>query len=1030
MKLNITEYILKRPHFILSLIFSLSFIGIIGFVKMNQKLFPDANRPSVAVVVVQNGASAKDMAENIAIPIERKLYTIDKIRTVSSVSNDEVVVITAEFEYEKDINQAVIDVQNEINKIRSKLPKNIQEPQIYKITEATQPVMVIGVYPIDKSISLADVRQIAGNQIRDQILRLPSVANVDIFGGYKKEVFIVVDKEKLNKYNLPLSTVLMKIQQTNLDNPIGFLVSKNNEYLIKSINKATTIDQLKNIQITKDLKLSDIATIKYDYYDNKSLYFGNGKPAIAIAVQRQETGDTLKTINEVKQLLPKLQKQFPNLKFEITDSQEKLIKLSNLNMLEALRDAIIMTAVVIFFFLSNIRQMIIAGISIPFVYAITIGFMWILGVGFNIVSLTAVILALGMLVDDAIVVLENIERHLYELKEEVKTAVINGTKEVILPVLGGTLATTVVLLPLLFVGDYPQRIFRPLAETLIIAVIVSYFVSIFFIPVIAPFLLKKDNTGKNFIERITTKISSKFVEPLKNLYTSAVSLAMNNKKIAVLYFAVVIILFAISMRVVMPIVGREIMPPMDTGIVKIDITTDSNLSVYQVEKLAKKVSDILSSDERVKMFSLAVGSEAGVLSISSGKPLHSISATVHYIDRFHRKETIWQIEENLRKKLWQLPDIKYVHVYDYGATPLSSIKGNLDVRISGEDLKTLDKLGEKVLDIAYNTKGIVSLSRTWDLDKVVYNLKIDYKKANLYGLTPYLVASQLSSKVKGSFISLFNVPNEESLFVRVVYPKNERNSILDLTTYYIDTPKGKIPLSQIAKIEKKIEPTLITRQDLAYTIDIIGYREKFAISHMVDSFKQNLQVANLTLPAGYALTNEGDIKQLMDSLKRMLVAIFIGIVLLFFTLAPVFNSFLAPIGIIFAIPLAIIGASWSILFAGFHQSMPAMMGLILLAGIITKNSILLIEFIHKALEEGKSLKEAILGSIRVRTRPVLMTAFATSVGMIPIALSWALGLERLAPLGVVAIGGLIIGTFLTLVYVPVLYFYLFRKRNI
>lgn len=697
-------------------------------------------------------------------------------------------------------------------------------------------------------------------------------------------------------------------------------------------------------------------------------------------------------------------------------------------MLEALRDAIIMTAVVIFFFLSNIRQMIIAGISIPFVYAITIGIMWILGIEFHIVSLTAIILALGMLVDDAIVVLENIERHLYELKENVKTAVINGTKEVILPVLGGTLATTVVLLPLLFVGDYPQRIFRPLAGTLIIAVIVSYFVSIFFIPVIAPLLLKKDNTGKNLIERITFKVSSAVVEPLKNIYTSAVNLAINNKLIAVGYFVFIVVLFVMSIRIIMPIVGREIMPPMDTGIVKINITTDSNLSIHQVEKIAKKVSDILNSDKKVEMFSLAVGSEPGVLSISSGKPLHSINITVHYIDRFHRKEDIWKIENRLREKLWQIPNLKYIHVYDYGATLLSSIKGNLDVRISGDNLNTLDKLGEKVLDIAYNTKGIVSLSKSWDLDKVVYNLKIDYKKANLYGLTPYLVASQLSSKVKGSFVSLFNVPNEESLFVRVVYPRGERNSILDLSTYYIDTPKGKIPLSEIAKIEKRLEPTIITRQDLAYTIDIIGYRQKYAISHIVESFKQNLQKANLTLPAGYTLSNEGDIKQLTDSMKRMLIAILIGIVLLFFTLAPVFNSFLAPIGIIFAIPLAVIGAAWSILLAGFHQSMPGMMGLILLAGIITKNSILLIDFIHKALKEGKTLKEAVLQSIKIRTRPVLMTAFATSVGMIPIALGWALGLERLAPLGTVAIGGLIVGTFLTLVYVPVLYYFL--KKHI
>ncbi|NPA51747.1 MAG: efflux RND transporter permease subunit [Aquificae bacterium] len=1024
-----TEYFLKRPHFVLTLIFAFSFLGIIGFFNIKQKLFPDANRPSVAVVIVQKGASAKDIAENIAIPVERRLYTIDKIRSVSSVSNDEVAVITAEFEYEKDINQAVVDVQNEINKIKSKLPKNIKEPQIYKITEATQPVMVLAVYPKDNSIPLADVRQIAENQIRDKLLKLSEVANVDIFGGYRKEVFLKIDKDKLNEYQIPISLVLEKIQQTNVDIPIGFLVSKNGEFLVKSVNKAQNIHQLKEIYITPNIKLADVSKIEYDYPINKSLYIGNGKKAIAVAIQRQQTGDSLKTINQVKQIIPQLKQEFPLFEFEVTDTQEKIIRLSNLNMLEALRDAIIMTSLVIFFFLSNIRQMIIAGISIPFVYAITIGLMWIFGIEFNIVSLTAIILALGMLIDDAIVVLENIERHLYQLKEDVKDAVINGTKEVIFPVLAGTIATSSVLVPLLFVGDYPEKIFRPLAETLLIAVIVSYFVSIFFIPVVAPFLLKKDAHNKNLIERITLKISTFVLNPLKNLYVSAVNIAMDRKSIAILYFLGVIIVFVLSVRIIIPLVGREIMPPMDTGIVKVDITTDSNLSIQKVEKIAEKISKFLQKDDRVIMFSLAVGSEAGVLSMSSGKPTQSISITIHYTDRFHRKETIWEIEDQLRKEIWQIPDLKYVQVFDYGATPLASIKGNLDVRISGDDLHTLYSLGNKVMDIAYNTKGIVSLSKSWDYDKVVYRLELDHQKLTLYSVTPYMIASQLGTKIRGSYVSILNVPNEESLFIKVVYPKKDRISTLDLENYYIDTPKGKIPLTQIASLEKTLEPTIITRQDLAYTIDILGFREKAAISHIVDSFKTALENSKISLPAGYTISNEGDLKQLNDSMKRMFIAIGIGIVLLFLALAPAFNSFLAPIAVIFAIPLSIIGASWSILLANFHQSMPGLMGIILLAGIITKNSILLIDFIQKALEEGKNLKQAVLDSIKIRTRPVLMTAFGTSVGMIPIAFGWALGLERLAPLGVVAIGGLIIGTFLTLVYVPLLYYFLRRATK-
>jgi multidrug efflux pump subunit AcrB len=1028
MNKDFVSFVLRRPHFILSVIFAFTILGIIGFFNIKQKLFPDVDRPQIAVVIIQHGASAQDMADNVAAPIERRLYTIDQVRRVYSTSKDEVSVITAEFEYTKDLGEAATDVTNELSKIKSQLPKEIEEPQIYKISSATPPVIVLSVSPKDKSIGLADLRQIAENQIKDEILKLKPVANVDVFGGYKKEVFIEIKKDRLNKYNLSLPFVLEKIRKTNADIPVGFIINKEGEFLLKSNNKAKTLEKLKNIYITKDIKLSDIADIKYDYYDNSSLYYGNGKPAIALAVQRGLTGDSLKTIDAVKSIIPKLEKEYPNLKFEISDSQEKIIRLSNLNMFEALRDAIIMTAIVIFFFLSNIRQMIIAGLSIPFVYGITIAIMWILGMEFNIVTLTAIILALGMLIDDAVVVLENIERHLYELKEPIKDAVVNGTREVVFAVLAGTIATSVVLVPLLFVGDYPQQIFRPLASTLLIAVIVSYFVSITFIPLVAPFLLKKDNS-KNKIEIITYKISEKFVNPLKNFYASAVNLVFRKKFPAIPYFVILIVLFVVSMKLIIPTVGREIMPPMDTGIIKGQIVADSNLSIHQVEDIVNKISEILKKDKRVEMISIAVGSEPGVLTMGKGKSPQTISLTVHYIDRFHRTEDIWSIERNLSKQIWQIPDLKYVDIFDYGATPLSNIRANLDVMISGDNLKVLDKIAEKIKEKVYQVKGLKSVSRTWDYDKISYDLKIDQKKTAFYGISPVEVALQLGTKIRGGIVSLYTIPNEESLKVRVVYGNEERNSKIDLNSYYIQTQKGKIPLSAVAKIERKIEPTIITREGLKYTADVLGYREKAAISHIMQNFKSVMEKSGGKLPPGYEISQEGDIKQLMDAMGRMIKAIGIGLILLFFALAPPFRSFGAPIAVIFAVPLAMIGAAWAILIMGYHQSMPGLMGIILLAGIITKNSILLIDFINQALEQGKDIQTAIIESIKIRTRPVLMTAFGTSVGMIPIAFGWALGLERLAPLGTVAIGGLIVGTFLTLIYVPLLYYFIYKFNN-
>ncbi len=1017
--------VIENKHFIFAILIAFSFIGIIGFKNIKQNLFPDTTRPQISVVIVEKGASARDMAENVAIPVEKELYTLDKVRKVSSVSNDEFCVITAEFEYEKNLADAATDVANALNKIRSELPKDIQPPKIYKISSATPAVLIVSVYPKKGSnLSLADVRQIAQNQIKDELLMLKNVSNVDVFGGYKKEVFIEIDKNKLNRFNIPLSKVISQIMKFNANIPIGFIINKKNRFLIKSDSKALSPDELKNIYITENIKLSDIAKVKYSYKENNSLYFGNGKKAIALAIQRQIGGSVLGAINDVKKLLPKLKREFPNLNFEISDTQENIIKLSNINMLEALRDAIIMTAIVVFFFLANIRQLFIVGLSIPFVYIITIAIMWLLGMEFNIVTLTAIILALGLLIDDAVVIVENIERHYYELKKTIKNAVIEGTREVLLADFSGTVSTMAMLIPILFVGDYPQRIFRPLCGTLLIALVVSYFVSVTFIPIIAIYLLKKENK-KNIVEIITYKILKFFIDPFQNFIISIVKTVLERKFLIIPLLMPLIALFVLSMKIIVPILGSELMPPMDTGIVKAKITFDSNLSLNKIEEKVHKILTILNSDKNVKMTSLSVGQEPGVFTLGSGSSPQTVSITIHYIDRFHRKKTIWQIERELRKKFWNLSDVKYVEVFDYGATPLSTIKGNLDAMITGDNIYEIDKIGNKILKKCYKTKGITSCSRTWDMDKVSYNMEFNPKVLNYYMITPYDIAAQLSTKISGSFVSLMNVENENSLKIRLIYKKNQRDFLSDLESYYIDTPKGKIPLTALVKFKKIIEPSIISRQNLKYSLDIIGFREKAAITHIVESFKK--QIKNLKLPYGYKLSNEGDIKQLKDSMGRMIKGFLVGIVLLFLTMVPIFKSFKSPIAILIAIPLSMIGGILGLFFWNYHRAMPAVMGLVLLAGIIVNNSILLIDFIQEAIKKGKNIKEAIIESIKIRTRPVLMTAFGTAVGMIPIAMGSALGLERLAPLGAVAIGGLLLGTFLTLVYVPLFYFFISKK---
>ena len=484
------QFVFNRKYLIFAVFAILATLGVIGYFTLPKKLFPDIERPHIVVVTKYPGADAENVATYVTIPLERRLQTISLVRRITSTSSDGVSSIDVEFEYGKDINTAAVDVINEIKKVQ--LPPDVKQPIIFKKDSSTPPVIVLALSPKKGShLSLADVRELAENQIKDELLRLPHVRNVDVFGGYQKEVRIELDLKKLKEYNLSPADVLRFVSASNRNIPIGILVGERNRLTLKLLGQAEHVEQIKKLHITPNLTLGDIAEVKVGHADPRSFFFANGKEAVALAIQRLRNGDYLKTIGEVESLIPKLQREYPEISITVADSMKKITETSFYNMLEVLRDAVIYTLLVMFLFLANIRLTLGVVFSIPFVYVGSIGVMKLLGIEFNIVSETGLILALAMLADDAVVVLENIERHITELKENVKEAVVKGTAEVMFAVAGGSLAITAILLPLFFVGGYAGKVFHFLISTLIIAIWVSWFVSVTFLPLFAAWIFRK-----------------------------------------------------------------------------------------------------------------------------------------------------------------------------------------------------------------------------------------------------------------------------------------------------------------------------------------------------------------------------------------------------------------------------------------------------------------------------------------------------------------------------------------------------------
>ena len=1018
------DYFYKRPYLLYSTILAFFIMGIIGLATLPKNLFPDANPPQVVVITQVPGATAQVAASTVSKPIEQEVSRLGLVTDVSSVNVAGFSIVKAEFDYKKGLNAAAVDVANALSIAKAKLPSNVN-PAIYTAGDFTLPVDVIALSPKNDSITLADIRKIADSFIKPKLLSNKAIGNVEVFGGFNSAINIEVDPFKAKRYGVDFEKIAKAIRVLNRDMPIGFTKGENDFYTITFYGEKDNIEKLKNLQIMPNVRLKDIAEVKWSYKKRTSGYIGNGKEAIALSIQRAPGGSVLDVSKAARSAMKELQQEYPNIDFEIADTQRDLIEQANDNMLDALRDAIVYTLLVILIFLGNFRAIIAAGLTIPMVFFSTIAIIWLTGGGLNIVIYTAIILALGMLTDNAVVVLENIERHLNELKEDLQTAIVQGTKEVIAPVWAGTIATIAIVFPLMYVGGFPEKIFKPLIFTLIIALLVSFFLSVTFIPKLLEYLYK-NGSNKTKIEQFFDLVYEKTIGKLVAPYVGIIEFS-NGKfwflRRMMLTMGVIAIL-VLSLKNVMPTIGKDAMPPMDTGIIKAQIAFSANENVDSAEKKLEPFLKWLHKQKWVKTSSVAFGSEAGVLSLGSGNLPSEATITIIGVNRFERKATLWELEDEIRAQIAKLPGIKRNDVFDFGATALSSIKATIDTRISSPYVDGLSEKAHQVQKAMQTVHGLTSVSTSWDKDFSEIELDIDKNKALSYGITPYQIAMQIP--LKGQVVGLgANFESMNTQIIRLYLKGKFSQNIETLKLLPISTPMGEIPLSAVAKLKRHLTFAKIERDKLLYSVDVNGYRAKRPVTHLTDETLEALKKAKIE---DVQLDQTGDIAQIHDSFKRMVKAIGLGVIVLVMTLIAIYRSVRMAIIMIVVLPLSLIGAAWGMLLFGKPSCMPSLLGILLLFGIIIKNAVLLIDFYQNYREQGESPFESAKEAVRVRFRPVMMTAFGTIAGMIPIALEQAVGLERLSPLADVAIGGLLIGTLLTLVYVP-MYAYIFDKGN-
>jgi multidrug efflux pump subunit AcrB len=1026
--MSIARIFLSQPHATLSITLLALILGTLGYQKIPTNLFPDTNRPMVSVVVQWPGATAADVATDVTHVLEIRLSAIDGVRLVTSTSRDQVAAVQVEFEYDNDINTAANAVTTELSRVT--LPANTQQPLVFKITDAAHPVMVLAVTPAkDSELDLAQVRRIAEHDLRDTLLNLSGVAEVEIFGGPIRQVAIDLDRDKLLAHGLNISQVVAALVGSNLSHPAGLVHRQGNRFLLTAQTLAKGPEDLAAVLVPlpngEYLRVGDLGKVAWGVADATSIYHGNGKAAVGVALLRSERGYAQPVIDTINTQFAQIKTQFPNLKLEIADTQGRLIGLTVDNMLKSLRDAVIMTILVIFLFLGNTRAAFVVGLSLPITYLLSFAILWWLGYEFDMVTLSAIIIAVGLLADDAIVVIENIERRMRELKEDGITAATRGLDEIFLADVSGTVSTILVLIPIMFIGGYVQTVLRPLTVTLTVALASSLIVSITLIPLLAPIFLKPD--APDPLAWILKPFTRFFLHPLQNLYVALVKWGLENRTLVLLLFAIVFIASASQMRML----GRELMPMMDTGIVSIRFEAQPDTDDNRMDYLAYQVEQAIRAEvpeEWILSISTVIGAEAGVKSFGAQRRIEQGEITLNLIDRFQRDRSIYNIEDGIRTRLHQIPGLLSANVTEFASTPLSSIRASVDVMISGPDPAVLDRLANEVIDKLAPIKGLTGFERSWQGKSERIELNVDPKLARLQGLSAEEIAQQVAIAVGGIQASGLRVPGQTQIPIWVRLRAKQRASAEELSALNIRAPDGHIiPLAAIATPRIVTTPTSETHQYLEPTIDILAWRRNLPITKLHEQVEAALE--NLVLPRGYKIHYEGEYKQLSESFERLIASFSLGLILLYFMLSITFRSFVDPLVILASLPLALIGAVWGLLLADKIGSMPAFMGMILLMGVVVNNGILLVDFAKVAIEKGADIKEALLEAVSKRTRPILMTALSSAVGMIPIAMEQAVGIERLSPLAVVAIGGLLAGTFLTLLAVPVFFHVLVSRKT-
>ncbi|MDR2836586.1 MAG: efflux RND transporter permease subunit [Bacteroidales bacterium] len=1023
--MSIYKSAVKNPISTLMIFVAIIAFGLYSLTRLPVDLYPEMELPAMSVMTIYTGANSSEIETNVTKIIENTLNSVDKLKEITSKSIDNMSVVTLEFEWGSDLDQAANDVRNALELVKRNMPDGAESPIIFKFNSSMMPIMF---YSITSNESYYGIEKIINDKVVNYLNRIDGIGSVGLSGLPTRKIYVEVDPVKIEAMHLTLEQLGSLIAAENINVPAGNIKTGLIDYQLKIEGEFKESTQIKNLILGnfngQEIKLADVAEIRDTIKDMTIDNYVFGEKSVSLVIQKQSGANTVAVAKNVTAEIERIQKTLPpDVKFhQIYDSSEFINNSIN-NLTETLFYALIFVVLVVLLFLGRWRATIIIVITIPISLLTAFIFLGLTGGSINIISLTSLSIAIGMVVDDAIVVLENITHHI-ERGSSPREAAIYATNEVWLAVLVTTLVIVAVFLPLTMVSGMTGVLFFQLGWIVTITIVTSTVAAISLTPMLSSKLLRlKPLSKKRFSYDRTIRV---VLDKLDQGYEKLIRFVLRHKVSALI---VSVLIFA-STLFFLPGIGTEMMPQADQARVSATIKLQPGVRHEEATRIAKQIQDIAVEkypEIKTVQFSSGVDDEAGIASLFGTSGTNIISFTMRLSKKHERERTVWEIQDDFRKQLALIPEIDEFTVSD-GQGGGGMMGGNsVDVEIFGYDFDKTNNLAQEISNKIKTIDGARDIQISREKEKPEFEFVLDKDKMATYGLNTATVAIALRNRVTGLTASIFREDGDEyDIVVRL--PEHNRKSIQDIENIVVANSKGiQIRLSDVGKVEETFMPPNIDhkRRERIVKVSVTPY--EISLGQLATKIEEKLN--DIDIPNDILVDVGGAYEDQQESFSDLGLLMMLALLLVYIVMAAQFESFKMPLIIMISIPFSFAGVILALWLTGTNLSIVAALGAVLLIGIVVKNGIVLVDYINLMRDREYSLYEAIALSGKSRLRPVLMTALTTGLGMLPLALSNGEGSEIWKPMGIVVIGGLLFSTVLTMIVIPVMYAVLDRPGS-